>query len=234
MGVSTAFEAGKITAIIGPNGAGKTSLVRALVGLITPVSGSVTLDGIALAEIPSAERARRIGYLPQNAEPSWAVTVEELVALGRLPHRSPFAASTAADQSAVEAALAATDTTHLANRTVDSLSGGECARAKMARVLAGEPDWIIVDEPLANLDPPHQRDLLVLLRTAADRGAGLIVVLHQLNAALRVADDVIILRDGAPLAHGAKYDALTPENLALAFGMDFELVETPSGRAIID
>jgi iron complex transport system ATP-binding protein len=231
------FGRGKVTAILGPNGAGKTSLIRALAGLIVPASGAVSLDAAPLP--PLIERARRIGYLPQTAMPAWNVTVRELVGLGRLPHRSRFVAPTDKDAAAIRAALAATDTAHLSEQTVDTLSGGERARVSIARVLAGEPDWIIADEPLANLDPPHQRDLLLLLRAAAQQGAGVIVVLHQLNAAARVADDVVIMRQGCVIAHGDAVQALNPDTLDRAFDMRFDFVMhegatiiTPSERTI--
>jgi iron complex transport system ATP-binding protein len=225
-----AFARGKVSAILGPNGAGKTSLIRALAGLIEPTSGSVSLDNAPLPAL--AERAKRIGYLPQNVAPAWNVTARELVSLGRLPHRARLSVSTSADEIAIEGAFAATDTAHLADRTVDTLSGGERARVSMARVLAGEPDWIIADEPLANLDPPHQRDLLALFKAAAAQGKGVIVILHQLNAALRVADDAVLMKGGEVVASGPVADALTPATLRQTFDMEFNLV-TVEGQSFI-
>lgn len=227
---SLSFQRGRVTAILGPNGAGKTSLIRALAGLIP--ARDILVDGTAVEALPLSDRARRIGYLPQNGTPAWNVTARELVALGRLPHRDRFAAERDADRLAVDAAMRATDTLHLADRTVDTLSGGERARVKIARVLAGDPDWVIADEPLANLDPPHQRDTLALFRAAASAGKGVIVVLHQLNAALRAADDVVLLRDGVVLKAGTKSDVLTPETLAEAFGMPFHLLTDGDQSAI--
>ena len=224
---------GRVTAILGPNGAGKTSLLRALAGLVASTAGQVFLDDTPVAALTLQARARRIGYLPQNGQPAWALSVRELVALGRLPHRSPFAALSRADEDAIEAAVAATDIAHLADRTVDTLSGGEKARAKFARVLAAETDWILADEPLANLDPPHQQDVLRLMRTAADAGKGVIVVLHQLDAAARVADDVLVLRDGRPLAFGPCADVLTPETLETAFDMAMDVFEHQGRTAIL-
>lgn len=222
--VSASVTPGRITAIIGANGAGKTSLIRALAGLLHPLHGEVRLDGSPIGALKSQDRARRIGYLPQNGQPAWAITVRELATLGRFPQRSPFVAESIADQVAIEAALLATDTLHLADRPIDRLSGGERARAKMARVLAGQPDWILADEPLANLDPPHQRDLLALFRSAAASGKGVVTVLHQLDAAT-LADDVLVLKDGRAIAFGPVREVLTPSVLAEAFGMAFELIE---------
>lgn len=222
--VDATFARGRVTAILGPNGAGKTSLIRALVGLVTPTSGQVLLETLPLP--PIAERAKRIGYLPQNGQPAWNVSVRELVALGRLPHRARLSVATPVDDASVAAAMAVTDTAHLADRAIDTLSGGEKARVKMARVLAGEPDWIIADEPLANLDPPHVRDLLALFRDAASTGKGVIVILHQLNAAARVADDIVLMRDGKAIAHGPVQVALTAATLEATFDMAFDVRST--------
>ena len=219
--VSLTFARARVTAILGPNGAGKTSLIRALSGLVTPTNGQVQLDDMPLP--PIAERVRRIGYLPQNGQPAWNVTAREMVGLGRLPHRRPLSAPSAADDAAVEDALKATDTIHLAERTIDTLSGGERARVAMARVLAGGSDWIIADEPLANLDPPHVRDLLALFRATAASGKGVILVLHQLNAAARVADDIVLMKEGRAIAQGSTETALTAETLEAAFGMTFDV-----------
>lgn len=227
--VSVAFARGRVTAIIGPNGAGKTSLIRALTGLLP---GPVHLDGQPLADLSPGERARRIGYLPQDGEPAWNVTARELVALGRLPHRGRLAAPSAADADAVSAALAATNTTQFADRTIDTLSGGERARVKMARVLAGDPDWILADEPLANLDPPHQRDMLALLRAAATNGKAAIAVVHQLDAAT-LADDVLILKGGKIIAFGPARDVMTPANFEAAFGMAFDVIDHQGRIAIL-
>lgn len=231
--VTLDLHRGRVTAILGPNGAGKTSLLRAIAGLVTASAGQVMLDGSALAALTLQARARRIGYLPQNGQPAWALTVRELVALGRLPHRSAFAALSPADADAIDAAMTATDIAHLADRTVDTLSGGEKARAKFARVLAAETDWILADEPLANLDPPHQQDVLRLMRTAADAGKGVIVVLHQLDAAARVADDVLVLRDGRTLAFGPSPAVLTPETLEAAFDMPMDVFDHQGRIAIL-
>lgn len=227
---SLAFAPNKVTAILGPNGAGKTSLIRALAGLIAPSSGEIMLDGAPLPDL--RERARRIGYLSQNGAPAWNVNVREFVGLGRLPHRSRFARPSGADEAAIDAALLATDTDAFAERTVDALSGGERARVKLARVIAGAPDWIIADEPLANLDPPHQRDVLKLLREAAARGTGVIIVLHQLNAALRAAHDVVLMKTGRVIAHGPVSSALNAQTLQAAFDMQFDLINHESATVI--
>jgi iron complex transport system ATP-binding protein len=231
--VNIACEAGRVTAILGPNGAGKTSLLRALAGLVPVESGNVILEECSIITMPARERARKIGYLPQNGVPAWNVSARELVGLGRLPHRAAYAGLTAADRHAVDQALAATDTLHLADRTMDAMSGGERARVKMARVLAGRPQWILADEPLANLDPPHQRDLLALMRTAAQSGQGVVIVLHQLGAAARVADDIVLMKAGEIIAQGDCEAVLTPDNLERTFDMRFEIIDHKGKIAIV-
>jgi iron complex transport system ATP-binding protein len=231
--VSCTIARGRVTAIIGPNGAGKTSLVRVIAGLVAPGSGNVTIGGKPLSGIDRTDRARSLGYLPQIGLPQWNVTARALISLGRLPHRSAFAAPTDQDEAAIVDAMHVTDTTYLADRTIDQMSGGERARIQMARVLAGQPDWILADEPLANLDPPHARDMLHLCRNAAKRGSGVIIVLHQLDAAAEFADDVIIMREGVIIAAGASAAVLTPQHLETAFDMRFDVFTRARRRIIV-
>lgn len=226
-GVSASLTAGRITAVLGPNGAGKSTLLRLAAGLMAPDCGTVSLDGRTVTALPPRERARTIGYLPQAAQLSWNLDVATLVALGRYPHRSPFAALSAADIAAVDAAIAATGLTGYERRTVATLSGGEAARAQLARVLAGVPAWILADEPFANLDPAYQIDLAQRLREAAARGAGVLLVMHDLSLAARIADDALLLGGGRLIADGAAEQVIIPPVLSKAFGIDF--VEARSG-----
>ena len=224
---------GQVTAIIGPNGAGKSSLIRAIAGLLPPVSGSIFIGDTPLRRLSQRDRAKQLGYLPQNASPAWAITVREMVALGRLPHRGAFAAPSAEDLRCIDQALADTDLLLLADRRVDTLSGGEMARAAFARVLAGQSDWILADEPLANLDPAHQRDVLRLLRAAADSGKGVIVVLHELTAAAALADAVILLKQGVLLGSGPNTALLTPERLSATFDIEMDVAQLGDQLAIL-
>lgn len=231
-GVDVVFARGRVTALLGPNGAGKSSLLACLAGLRTPDSGTATIDGEAVAALDGRTRGRRIGLLPQSGEVHWNVDVTTLVGLGRLPHRGRFG-ETAADRAAVGRAMAATDVAHLADRTVERLSGGERGRVLLARVLAGEPEWLLADEPLASLDPAHQIDVLERLREAARAGAGVIVVLHDLNQAARVADDVVLLRGGHVVAAGEAEAVLTPPLLAETYGVTVEIGRAVDGRRFI-
>jgi iron complex transport system ATP-binding protein len=222
---------GRVTVILGPNGAGKSTLLKALVGLVPLTAGAVILDGLPVASLPTRTRARRIGYLPQEASVHWNVAVRDVVALGRVPHRAPFAGPSPADQAAVAAALTATGTIDLADRGIADLSGGERARVLLARVLAGEPDWLLADEPLANLDPAHQVDVLDRLRGVAETGRGVVLVLHDLAQAARIADDVLLLRGGAMVAAGAAADVLTPERVAEVF--EVHVATLPGSRMMV-
>lgn len=227
-GVSAAIRPGRVTAIIGPNGAGKSTLLACLAGLRQPDAGTLWLDDQPLTLLPPRLRARRIGVLPQVAEVHWDIDVATLVALGRLPHRSARGAHPG-DAAAIAAAMRATDTHRLASRVVNSLSGGERARALLARVLAGQPDYLLADEPLANLDPAHQLDTLACLRAAADAGAGVAIVLHDLAHALRIADSALLIDAARIVADGAPGDVLAPERIASVYGVAAVRVPLPGG-----
>ena len=232
VGISARFRPGEVTAIVGPNGAGKSTLLACLAGLRVPDAGRVTLGHAPVLALAHRERARRIGFLPQTAEVAWAVEVETLVGLGRTPHSGALGL-TEADHLAVRSALARTRMTELARRDVTTLSGGERARALLARVLAGEPAWLLADEPLAGLDPGHQLDAVDLMRAfAAESGQGVVMTLHDLGVALRLADRVIVLQGGKVIADAAPLAALTPGVLAQAYGVDAAVVAGTAGPLI--
>lgn len=216
--ISGGFNKGRVTAIMGANGAGKSSLLACLAGLHASQAGKVTLDGQPLNVIPASWRARRIALLPQQAAIHWDVTVRAVVALGRLPYQGRGGLDDD-DQAAIEQALQDTNCTHLADRTALRLSGGEQRRVLLARVLAGGPDWLLADEPLAGLDLAHQYDTLALLRRCAAQGAGVVVVLHDLAHAAEIADDILLLKSGHIVAAGAAVDVLTPDHVSEVFGV---------------
>ncbi|KQM76182.1 ABC transporter [Sphingomonas sp. Leaf22] len=230
--VSFAFRPGRVTALLGANGAGKSSLLACLAALRRPDSGAARLGGTDVQAIDRRARARAIGLLPQSADVHWDIDVATLVGLGRFAHRGRWG-ETQADRAAVAAALAATDMTGLAGRGVERLSGGERGRALLARVLAGEPDWLLADEPLASLDPAHQLDVLARLRGVAAGGRGVVLVLHDLHLAARVADDAVLLKDGRIVASGAADDVLTAPAIAEAYGIDVEIGRTAQGHRYI-
>jgi len=213
-GVSLTVAGGCLLGLIGPNGAGKSTLLRALAGLL-PAGGRMVIDGQPLARLSRPARARTIAYLAQERDVHWPVTVRQLVALGRLPRGGAWSgADPAADAAAVAAALRRTGLEALAERPVTRLSGGERARALLARALAVEAPILLADEPIAALDPEHQLQVLGLLRRHAEAGAAVVVVLHDLSAAARFCHQLVLLDQGQVVAAGAPAAVLTPETLA--------------------
>jgi iron complex transport system ATP-binding protein len=227
-GVSLAFAAGKVTAVVGPNGAGKSTLLNCLAGLRTPDAGAVRLDERPLLALGDRERARRIGYLPQTPEIAWPLDVHTFVRLGRTAHRGLFGESRV-DAEAVDRALARTQMLDFADRDVTSLSGGERARALIARALAGEPAWLLADEPLTGLDMGHQLAAADLLREAAADGVGVVATVHDLAFAARAADRVVVLAEGRVIADGAPVEALSPSVLARAYGVETHWIHGADG-----
>ncbi|WP_120078171.1 ABC transporter ATP-binding protein [Aurantiacibacter odishensis] len=224
--VTTALQPGAITAICGPNGAGKSTLLSALAGLLDADVGEVLLDGAPLSAMPLRGRAKAIGYLPQSGEVAWDVSVANLVALGRLPHGD-------AGKFAVASAMAATAMSDFAARPVSTLSGGEKARALLARVLAGEPRWILADEPLAALDLAHQLGLLKVLRAQAYGGVGVVLVVHDLALAMNHADRVLVLDEGRLKADSAPEEALSLETINDVWGVKARWLGEPGQRALV-
>jgi iron complex transport system ATP-binding protein len=230
-GVTLALAAGQVTAVVGPNGAGKSTLLACLAGLRRPQSGAVRLGEAALAGLAPRERARRIGFLEQSPEIAWDLDVRTLVGLGRTPWLGARGLAKA-DQEIVGQAMARAHVEGLAERLVGSLSGGERGRVLIARVLAGEPDWLLADEPMAGLDPAHQIDAAALFRRLADEGHGVVVTLHDLTLAARMADRVVVLAGGRILADGSPLTALDPRVLAEAYGVEARLSEGLGGLLV--
>ncbi len=217
-GIDVAFMPGTWTCIVGPNGAGKSTLLKVLAGIL-PISnnqGQVLLHGRPLRDVPGRERARQLSWLGQNESTADDLTVHDVVMLGRLPHREWMATPTYADHTAVEAALRATHSTGWKTRTLGQLSGGERQRVLLARALAVEADVLLMDEPLANLDPPHQADWLGMARSLACAGRTVVSVLHELPAALH-ADALVVLGAGRVLHQGACNDKATHRALEAVF-----------------
>lgn len=218
--ISTQCEAGFFIGVIGPNGAGKSTLIRAIMGLIPVNGGSIHVDGKPLATVSRANLARTLAYLPQGQTLHWPLSVERLVALGRLPHLAPFSRLSNVDHHAIEAAMARADVTHLRDRDATELSGGERARVMLARALAVGAKGLIADEPLASLDPGHQIDVMELLAKEASNGTLVIAVLHDLTMAARYCQHLLLINRGRLIAEGRPADVLSPANLATTYGID--------------
>ena len=227
-GLSLSFEQGSRTALVGPNGSGKSTILKTLARLITPLSGSVCLDGQDIASLPSREVARRMAVLPQLHEVPPDLTVHELVSQGRFPHVGPLKMLRLRDDEAVQWAIRLTRLEHLADRSVDTLSGGECQRAWIALALAQQTGLLLLDEPTTFLDVRHQLDLLELITLLnREHGVTVVMVLHDLNHASRYADRLIAIADGTVIADGPPVEVVTPELLRECFGVEASVMQDP-------
>lgn len=215
--VSVQFEGGRIVGLIGPNGAGKSTLIRALTRLLETSEGDVLLDGKAITSYRRKDLAKLIGYLPQGHEMHWPLEVEQLIALGRLPHRSPFSTIGDVDQRAVGCAMDRADVREFRTRTADTLSGGERARVMLARALASEPPILFADEPVASLDPYHQLQVMELLQSLARENMLVVCVLHDLSLAARFCDELVLMESGRVVCCGKPMDVLDREHLKTAY-----------------
>jgi iron complex transport system ATP-binding protein len=222
-GVDLQADAGEFVAVIGPNGAGKSTLLAVLAGLLAPDAGEVSFAGRSLARFDPGELARRRAYLPQSPRCEWPIPVERLVALGLTPDLPAFGGLAEGQRRAVDAALAACDLVERRGQPATTLSGGELARAMLARALVAEPAVLIVDEPLAGLDPRHAIDSVRRLRQLADDGCLVIAAIHDLNLARRASTRVVGLRDGRVLADGPAHEMLTPELVEALFDVQARL-----------
>ena len=215
--VSLSLPSGQLVALVGPNGAGKTTLLRALAGLV-PSTGTIEVGGDHLSSLSLRERAKRFGYLPQGHLVHWPLPAKDVVALGRYPHGATDPARLSPrDEQAVLRAMQATNVVEFAERPVTELSGGERSRVALARVLAVEAPIVLADEPTASLDPRYQIDVMINLRSAADRGVLVVVVTHDLGLAARFADTVLVLSDGRLVAQGKPAQALSEQVMADVF-----------------
>jgi len=215
--VSLSLPSGQLVALVGPNGAGKTTLLRALAGLVSS-TGTIEVNGDHLSSLPLRERAKRFGYLPQGHLVHWPLPAKDVVALGRYPHGATDPARLSPrDEAAVLRAMQATNVVEFSERPVTELSGGERSRVALARVLAVEAPIVLADEPTASLDPRYQIDVMINLRSAADRGVLVVVVTHDLGLAARFADTVLVLSDGRLVAQGKPAQALSEQVMANVF-----------------
>lgn len=220
-GVSVQLAPGEIVGVLGPNGAGKSTLLAALSGELEAGRGEVSLDGRLLSSWGGAARARRLAVLPQSSSLSFAFSVAQVVGMGRLPH----ATGQDHDTLVIEQALRAADAWHLLERNYTQLSGGERQRVHLARVLAqlwpGEAgQCLLLDEPTSMLDPLHQHSVLGAVRRFAERGAAVLLIVHDLNLAARYCDRLMLLEAGSERALGTPDQVLQPEPLKAVFGLD--------------
>lgn len=219
--VTLDLRPGEVLGVLGPNGAGKSTLLAALCGELSPSQGQVWLDQKPLNQWSGALRAQRLAVLPQASTLDFAFRVEEVVGMGRLPHQT----GRVRDAEIVQASLQAADVEHLAGRSYLALSGGERQRVHLARVLAqlwpGQSgQTLLLDEPTSMLDPLHQHMTLKAIRAFADRGAAVLIILHDLNLAARYCDRLLLLEEGRVRALACPQEVLQPESLKAVFGLD--------------
>ncbi len=239
-GISTTIAPRRVTAIVGPNGAGKSTLLAALCGQIKRSVGTVALNGKELEKYRFAQLALFRAMMPQDSAIAFDFLVCDIVELGRYPHRLNPSQNEA---NIANAALSTTAVAHLSNRSFNTLSGGEKSRTQLARAFAqiwesvdssaGETSqrWLMLDEPTAALDLAHQHAVMQTVRDwAGGQGVGVVVVLHDLNLALRYAHDVIVMNRGELVAQGFPEKVLSPELVSSVWGVDCEVVTTASCR----
>ncbi|HET6453729.1 MAG TPA: heme ABC transporter ATP-binding protein [Armatimonadota bacterium] len=234
-GISFEIRAGEFLGVIGPNGSGKSTLLRTMAGVLTPLSGSVRLDGSEVARIHGRQLARRLAIVPQDNPIAFDFTVQEIVLMGRSPHLRRFEIEKGRDAEIAVDALRRTNLLHLADRSIGTLSGGERQRAMIARALAQQTDILFLDEPTAHLDINYQVEILDLARREnAENGKTVVVVLHDLNLAAEFCDRLIMLSEGSVFAAGSPEEVITRENVQQVYGTSVWVRKHPtSGRPYV-
>ncbi len=226
---------GSLTMIIGPNGCGKSTLLKALARMLRPERGTVLLDGADIHREPTKAIARRLGLLPQSPIAPDGITVADLVSRGRYPYQQLLRQWSRDDEVIVNEAMAATGVTQFAQRGVDELSGGERQRVWLAMVLAQQTQTLLLDEPTTYLDLAHQIDVLELCqRVRAERDMTTVVVMHELNLAIRYADHLIVVRGGKVMAVGAPRDVVSEQLIEQTFGLPCRIIDDPeTGKPMV-
>ena len=227
--VSCGVNPGELVAVVGPNGSGKTTLLRALLGLMPLEEGIALIDGRPVTQWPRRLLAQTIGVVGQQEETVFPLSVAETVMLGRYASLGPLGGPGARDRSAVQTALERCDIVDLAGRRVDTLSGGEWKRVRVARALAQEPRALVLDEPTASLDVRHEMELFELVTRLVTEGLGALVITHHLNLAARFAHRVLLLDAGRVVAAGAPSAVLTRDILSRVFDWPVAITTWPDG-----
>jgi iron complex transport system ATP-binding protein len=227
--VDLRLERGERVAIVGPNGAGKSTLLRVITGLVTPASGSAVVDGHAVGSLDRAAVARRIAVVPQVAALPFSARVEEVVALGRVPHEDPIRGQRPADRAAVAAAIERVGLGHLMGRDARQLSLGERQLVLIGLAVAQASPLLLLDEPTVHLDLRHQVETMELLLDLNERdGSTIVAVLHDLALASAFFPRIVLLNEGRVVADGAPDEVLSAERIREVFGVDPALVRLPA------
>lgn len=226
-------QSGELVGLVGPNGAGKTTMLRAMTRLLTVDSGSVEFNGTPTESMNHEELARRIAYLEQSSSSYWPLTVESIVMLGRMPHLGQWRNPSEHDWKFVRDAMQSCEVLQFSNRQVNTLSGGEQARVMLARAFATDPEFLLVDEPVAGLDPAHQLSVMDKLLEMVNNGAGVVVVMHDLTLAARYCTRLTLMSEGRVVIDGDVEEVLSIGHLANVYGISAHLVNTDYGMLVI-
>jgi iron complex transport system ATP-binding protein len=224
----------QVTAIVGPNGCGKSTLLAGLSRLHKPTSGAVLLNGRVITDIPSKQVARQLALLPQEASAPDGLTVSELIRFGRQPHQSLLRQWSEEDQAIVDEALRVADLVELADRPLESMSGGQRQRAWIAMAVAQQTPLLLLDEPTSALDLGHQIEVFELIRDLADAGKTVVMVVHDLSSACRYADYLVAMKAGQIVAEGSPLQIITPDLVEALYDVRCTLINDPvSGTPLI-
>jgi iron complex transport system ATP-binding protein len=210
------LETGQLVGLLGTNGAGKTSLLRAIAGLMI-YSGNILFNQTVMKTLHRADYAKQVAYLAQKQQIHWALSAEQIIGLGRLPHLSRWQTLSALDERIIIATMQQTETLDFASRPITELSGGEQARVLLARAMAVQAPILLADEPVTSLDPYHQLRVMELLQRYAQQGNLVIAVLHDFNLAARFCQQILLLHQGQLIAQGSPQQVLTADNLMTVY-----------------
>ena len=233
-GVQFAVETGQICCLLGPNGIGKTTLFKTILGLLKPLGGKLTIDGEDIASWPASKMAKHVAYVSQFHNPPFPYRVRDVVLLGRVSNTGYFGKVSEMDYRVAEKAIGDLGLTHLADTVYTDISGGERQLVMIARALAQEPRWLVMDEPTANLDYGNMVRVIKKIRELRENGYGVILTTHSPDQAFMYESNVALLRRGAPLVHGPAAKIITEQNMLLAYGVEVKIIEyfDPDGRLI--
>lgn len=233
-GVNFTCTPGTVSALVGPNGCGKSTLLRAIAG-VHQYGGGISINGAALASYPRRERVRQLAFVSQYTDSETDLTVRQIVSLGRVAGKGPWASMTQHDRDVVAQSLADADIEHLADRPWSRLSGGEKQRSHVARALAQDAQTLVLDEPTNHLDIHHQYELMDLcVKLAHERGVCVLAAIHDLGLAARFCDHIVVLHQGGVLDQGPPLEVLRPENLRRVFSIDAQLRVSEAGIVVLE
>ncbi len=232
-GINLCVAKGAFIGVVGPNGSGKSTLFRVLAHIWPPTRGEVRLSETLLSRIPRRQAACKIAFVPQEARMDFAFTVNEVVAMGRYPHRGRFERETQADRQVIQQAMMRCDVAHLRDRTVTTLSGGERQRVLIARSLATEPDFILMDEPTASLDIEHSLEVFDLCSRLARSGHAVVLASHDLGGIARCVSTVAIIHQGRLIDCGPCDQVLHSPVIGNVFGVEVERLADRDGKPVL-